>query len=152
MRWRCRAVTTPNHRWSASLDLALHLVWIQTTLVSGEKSKLWNEIASSYEVWFDMTAERETFFRAATESKFDRENPRFVALSKLLTLDLLRQSDRQELRGIASRIDVKSAGRLDTEQKYARLLRVCAMKDQPSDGHCPASTRVWTTSWRFSLA
>ncbi len=98
---------------------------------SGEKSELWNEIASSYEVWFDMTAERETFFRAATESKFDRENPRFVALSKLLTLDLLRQSDRQELRGIASRIDVKSAGRLDTEQKYARLLRVCAMKDQP---------------------
>jgi len=98
---------------------------------SGEKSERWNEIVSRYEVWFDMRAEREHFFRTATESKFDRQNPRFVGLSKLLTLDLFTQSGRQELGRIASQIDVKSAGRLDAEQRYALLLRVCAMKDQP---------------------
>ena len=97
---------------------------------SGDKSERWNEIVSRYEVWFDMRAEGEHFFRTTSESKFDRQNPRFVGLSKLLTLDLSTQSGRQELGRIASRIDVKSTERLDTEQRYARLVRVCAMKDQ----------------------
>jgi Protein of unknown function DUF262 len=98
---------------------------------SGEKTERWNDLASRYEVWFDMRAEREHFFWAATESSFDRENPRFVELSKLLSLDLHEQSGREELARIASQIDVNGAGRLDAEQQYARLLKVCAMKDQP---------------------
>ena len=98
---------------------------------SGEKKERWNDLASRYEVWFDMRAEREHFFWAATESNFDRENPRFVELSKLLTLDLHEQSGRHELARIASQIDVEGVGRLDAEQQYARLLKVCAMKDQP---------------------
>ncbi len=98
---------------------------------SGEKTERWNELASRYEVWFDMRAEREHFFWTATESNFDRENPRFVELSKLLTLDLLKESGRLELGRIASQIDIKGAGRLDAEQQYGRLLKVCGMKDQP---------------------
>jgi hypothetical protein len=98
---------------------------------SGEKTEQWNELASRYGVWFDMRAEREHFFWAATESNFDRENPRFVELSKLLTLDLHEQSGRQELGRIASQINVKGIARLDAEQQYGRLLKVCAMKDQP---------------------
>jgi Protein of unknown function DUF262 len=98
---------------------------------SGEKSERWNDIASSYEVWFDMNAEREHFFRTATEANFDSENPRFVGLSKLLTLDLFKPSGRQELRRIASQVDDKGNGRFDTEQKYGGLLRVCAMRNQP---------------------
>jgi len=98
---------------------------------SGEKTERWNELASRFEVWFDMKAEREHFFWAATESNFDRENPRFVELSKLLTLDLREQSGRQDLGRIASQINVKGVARLDAEQQYGRLLKVCAMKDQP---------------------
>jgi uncharacterized protein DUF262 len=99
---------------------------------SDEKRERWSEIASSYEVWFDVGAESEHFFWTATESKFDRENPRFVGLSKLLTLDLLKQSDRQELRRVAAQIEIRGApGKLHTEQSYGRLMRVCAMKTKP---------------------
>jgi len=98
---------------------------------SGEKTERWNDLASRYEVWFDMRAEREHFFWVATESNFDRENPRFVELSKLLTLDPHEQSGRQELGRIAAQINVKGVARLDAEQQYGRLLKVCTMKDQP---------------------
>lgn len=98
---------------------------------SGEKNERWKEIVSRYEVWFDMKADREHFFRAAGEPKFDSENPRYVEVSKLLTLDLSTYSGRRELRHLASRIEEKSAEGLDTEQRHDRLLRVCAIIEQP---------------------
>jgi hypothetical protein len=97
---------------------------------SGDRRKRWNEIFSRHEVWFDAHAQSTPYFRTATDPVVDRSNPRFVALPRLLSLNLSISSAHQDLKRLASEIDTANGPHLETEKIYARLIEVCAISDK----------------------
>jgi hypothetical protein len=91
----------------------------------------WNAVLKSYDIRFDIDAKEEPYFVIANAAIRKVRTHRFVPVRDLLSLDLDKDSDQQQLQALAKEIKADGlAGGMDAMEVYIRLDRVRKIRDR----------------------
>jgi len=91
----------------------------------------WNKILKRYDIRFDVAAKNESHFVVANAAIRKTKGDRYIPLSRLLVLDVSRESDQKSLVNLAKEIKVQGlCDGMDAMEVYARLDRVRKIREK----------------------
>jgi hypothetical protein len=91
----------------------------------------WNKIQKRYDIRFDVAAKNESHFVVANAAIRKTKGDRYIPLSRLLVLDVSRESDQKALVNLAKEIKVQGlCDGMDAMEVYARLDRVRKVREK----------------------
>jgi hypothetical protein len=91
----------------------------------------WNKIQKRYDIRFDVAAKNESHFVVANAAIRKTKGDRYIPLSRLLVLDVSRESDQKALVNLAKEIKVQGlCDGMDAMEVYARLDRVRKIREK----------------------
>jgi len=91
----------------------------------------WNKIQKRYDIRFDVAAKNESHFVVANAAIRKTKGDRYIPLSRLLVLDVSRESDQKALVNLAKEVKVQGlCDGMDAMEVYARLDRVRKIREK----------------------